>query len=856
MTDLRQAAIDVLSSFTGYPDLPNGRPCGVWAYMIANRTTAVAFGQGVDGRVRRLGPADTVARDDATHIVDVPWLDPGSPDPRRLYYAAIETDPAGALVTTLPKGTQDVLARRGGGCTRIELGQKRQLVELLRRLHAEPDLRSFDAIGDASMRREAELERLHVLAIEALLKAGYVVEVESTFEAAVRETKEEHGFDFERERSKVIRVDTFVEPAYSKRRLTKQIEHYIYAAHVADFDETLPRVSEITEDKDPDREGGTYLERGVFRTLPQMWGRARELHDAIRRQPRHMAIEREVHATTSRLEMLDRIERALVEGLGAHGVVVHSETATARIAVARHTDRDATATAPPRSGGARPVTSRPPQTRSLRRPRTPTMNGSPVTTDVVVIGAGAAGLYAALAAAARGASVVLVSATTLAETATYWAQGGIAAALGLEDSTDRHLLDTEAAGRGAVRRSAAEVFVHDAPASVADLERLGVRFDIDPHGALALGLEGGHSLRRVAHAGGSATGRQIVSALSVLVLDEPRIAVVEGARAAAAWMRDGRCEGMLLEDGRAIRARAAILATGGAAALWSRTTNPPGSLGTGMSIAYAAGAALADLEFLQFHPTAVAGVPGREGFLVTEAVRGEGATLHGADGERFVDELAPRDDVARKIAALMMRTGASSVALDMRGVDPARFPNVVAALAGAGLDPTRETIPVAPAAHYMMGGVATDLFGRSTVPGLYAIGEAACTGLHGANRLASNSLSECLVFGARAAAAGLDEPTPGAPHTRRPPRTAIVPAQPATREALWRHAGIVRTADGLARLLRDPHPLARLIATCALQREESRGAHQRADYPGLDRALDHHHAIVRVDRAPELALWR
>ena len=294
------------------------------------------------------------------------------------------------------------------------------------------------------------------------------------------------------------------------------------------------------------------------------------------------------------------------------------------------------------------------------------LNGSPVTSDVVVIGAGAAGLYAALTAAASGASVVLVSATALAETATYWAQGGLAAALAVEDSADRHLADTEAAGRGTVRRSAAEVLVDDAPASVADLRRLGVRFDVHPDGALALGLEGGHSLRRVAHAGGSATGRQIVSRSSALVLDQPRIEVLEGARAACAWICEGRCEGMVLEDGRAIRARATILATGGAAALWSRTTNPPGSLGTGMSIAYAAGAALADLEFLQFHPTAVTGVPGREGFLVTEAVRGEGATLHGADGERFVDELAPRDAVARTIAALMTQTGASSVALDMR----------------------------------------------------------------------------------------------------------------------------------------------------------------------------------------------
>ena len=751
-----------------------------------------------------------------------------------------------------------MLAHRGDVSTRIELGQKRQLVELLRELDAEPDLRAFDVIGDASMRREAELERLHVLAIEALLTAGYVVDVESTFAAAARETKEEHGFDFEREQSKVLRVDTFVESAYSKRRLSKQIEHYVYATHVSDFDETLPRVSEITEDKDPGREGGTYLERGVFRTLPQMWRRAHELHDAIGGQPGQAAAQREVNATISRLEMLDRIERALVESLGARGLVARSETDAARSATARHTDRHTAQTAAPRaSSPARRLMHRPaPAPRPVRRGRTTTVNGSPLTCDVLVIGAGAAGLYAALTAAEAGASVVLVSATALAETATYWAQGGLAAALAAGDSSELHRADTEAAGRDAVRHSAAEVLANDAPASVADLARLGLHFDVDAHGALVLGLEGGHSLRRVAHAEGSATGRRIVSALSELVLDRQRVEVLEGARAAAAWMREGRCEGIVLEDGRAIAARATILATGGAAALWSRTTNPPGSLGIGMSIAHDAGAALADLEFLQFHPTAVSGVPGREGFLVTEAIRGEGATLHGPDGERFVDELAPRDEVARTIAALMTQTGASSVALDMRAVDPARFPNVVAALAGAGLDPRRETIPVAPAAHYMMGGVATDLFGRSTVPGLYAIGEAACTGLHGANRLASNSLSECLVFGARAAAAGLDEPSPGAPHARRPAHAAIAPPQAATREALWRHAGIVRTGDGLAQLLDDPHPLARLIAMCALRREESRGAHQRADYPGLDRELDHHHAIVYADRAPELALWR
>jgi L-aspartate oxidase len=287
-----------------------------------------------------------------------------------------------------------------------------------------------------------------------------------------------------------------------------------------------------------------------------------------------------------------------------------------------------------------------------------------------------------------------------------------------------------------------------------------------------------------------------------------------------------------------------VLSTGGAAALWSRTTNPPGSIGQGLLLAHAAGAPLADLEFVQFHPTAVIGVKGREGFLITEAIRGEGATLLDSAGERFVDELAPRDEVSRAIQTRLRASGERSVSLDMRAIDPALFPNVVGALREAGLDPTRELVPVAPAAHYTIGGVLTDLHARSTVAGLYAVGETACTGLHGANRLASNSLSECFVFGRRAALAALDEPAL-APDGGDQADPAPLPAvERSTQEALWKHAGIERSAEGLAALLEDPHPLARLIARTALEREESRGAHTRTDHPERDQRLDNMHVVV------------
>ncbi|MBN8867961.1 MAG: FAD-dependent oxidoreductase [Solirubrobacterales bacterium] len=474
------------------------------------------------------------------------------------------------------------------------------------------------------------------------------------------------------------------------------------------------------------------------------------------------------------------------------------------------------------------------------------------TFDLTVVGGGAAGLWAALCAAEDGGSVCIVSRKPLAESASFHAQGGLAAALDPEDSPAQHFADTMAAGRNLCRASAVEVLTEEGPGIVDDLVRRGMNFDRQPDGTLSLALEGGHTRRRIIHAGGSQTGREITGALAQMVADNDRIEVLEETSAVALWSDGQRCHGVITEDG-AIGSPATLMASGGAAALWRRTSNPWGAIGAGPVLASAAGAELADLEFCQFHPTCLS-APGTkfDGALITEAIRGEGATLLNQDGERFTDELAPRDDVTAAILAEIERQDGREVRLDLTSVDPARFPSVFAMLENAGFDGTREPVPVSPGAHYMMGGIAVDLDGRTSVQGLYAAGECACTGLHGANRLASNSLTECFVFGRRAARSGLGEtsvaPPPPGPWRFDPPLVS-------TREAVWEHAGPLRDAAGLARLADDPYPLARAIGSTALAREESRGGHRRTDFRETDPGLDFTHLIYLPDGEIELRRW-
>ena len=471
----------------------------------------------------------------------------------------------------------------------------------------------------------------------------------------------------------------------------------------------------------------------------------------------------------------------------------------------------------------------------------------------MVVGGGAAGLHAAIRAADLDAPVVLVSRKPLQESSSYWAQGGLAAALSADDTPERHAEDTLVAGRGLCRLDAVKTLVHAAPSAVEWLVQHGVRFDEDTDGALALGLEGGHTARRIVHAGGSQTGRALTDRLAQMTAAHERIEVQEGASALALWSDGLECFGVITEAGP-IRARAVILATGGGAALWQRTTNPWGAIGAGPVLAHQIGAELADLEFCQFHPTALS-LPGSEsdGSLITEAVRGEGATLLDASGERFTDELAPRDEVAAAINDRMRSDGTDHVLIDLREIEPSRFPNVFATLERAGLDPRSDPVPVAPAAHYLMGGIVTDLDGRSSVPGLYAVGECACTGLHGANRLASNSLSECFVFGERAARRAVSDDSAGSPP--EPGDWRFEPPTLETRAAVWDLAGPSRDAERLARLAEDPYPLASFVAQAAMARTESRGSHRRTDFPQPDTGFDGIHLVVSVYAPPRPERW-
>ncbi|MGH3065961.1 MAG: L-aspartate oxidase [Gaiellaceae bacterium] len=464
---------------------------------------------------------------------------------------------------------------------------------------------------------------------------------------------------------------------------------------------------------------------------------------------------------------------------------------------------------------------------------TPRRNGL----DLVVVGGGVAGLTAALCAAAEGDVLVLTKGPLLASNSQL-AQGGIAAALADDDSPELHAEDTVRTGRGLCRRSAVAVLTQEAPARIRDLVELGVEFDE------GLGLEGGHSRRRVVHAGGAATGDRVARVLAERALAHPRIQIAEGESMRSLWHAGGRCLGVVTHR-RAVAARATLLATGGAAALWQRTTNPPGALGEGMAAAYRAGAALADLEFVQFHPTTLVD----SSLLLSEALRGEGALLLDERGERFTDELAPRDVVAREIAAR------GTALLDLRAIDRARFPALMGSLAEEGYDPAATPIPVAPAAHYSVGGILTDLDGRSELTGLYAAGECAATGVHGANRLASNSLLECLVFGRRAALAALAEPAlpRRLPEPARPPAAELV--TPELRRRLWDDCGLIRDAAGLEPLRSVPHLLTRLIADSAYARAESRGSHFRVDFPAEDRAFERH-VVLRPRAEPALETWQ
>lgn len=503
--------------------------------------------------------------------------------------------------------------------------------------------------------------------------------------------------------------------------------------------------------------------------------------------------------------------------------------------------------------------------------------------DVLIIGSGIAALRAAIALEGAGDVLILTKADPR-EGNTGYAQGGIAAAVGPDDSPAAHRADTLAAGDGLCDARAVTVLVEDGPRYVRELLDWGARFDRDPDGRPALAIEGAHSVRRVLHAH-DATGREIGHVLWERVSRMPNVRVHANGRAVSAIIENGRCAGVrfLQTDGTIASARAGctLLATGGAGQVYRETTNPPVATGDGVAIAYLAGAAVADLEFVQFHPTAL-DVQGQPRFLLSEALRGEGARLLNANGDAFMTriepmgDLAPRDRVSRGIARERSRTGAD-VYLSLEHLDPgfvhARFPLISEACRRAGLDLARDRIPVGPAAHYVMGGVVTDLDGRTSIPGLYAAGEVACTGVHGANRLASNSLLEGLVFGARAGSAmrahpsrAIDTRVLAAFDRAEGSTSADASGEQMTvaqvQDLMWRDVGLFRDAaplasaagrlDAAGRLsaaraetqaegltAEDWRVLSlvtvgRLIARAALRREESRGGHFRLDYPERD----------------------
>lgn len=511
-------------------------------------------------------------------------------------------------------------------------------------------------------------------------------------------------------------------------------------------------------------------------------------------------------------------------------------------------------------------------------------------TDFIVVGSGIAGLRSAIELAQAGARVTVLTKDRTDESNTEYAQGGIAVALSEDDEVALHEEDTLNAGAGLCDERAVHVMVEDGPRYIQELIEWGTEFDREG-GRLVFTREAAHSRRRILHAHGDSTGREIVRALIARAGAERGIAFLSHAATESLLMSDGRCNGVryldpLVRAPRSLYARAVILASGGAGQLFLHTTNPQVATGDGMAMAYEAGAELSDMEFVQFHPTAL-NLEGAPRFLLTEAMRGEGGVLRNERGKRFMSryhdraELAPRDIVSRAIVAEMQRTATRTVYLDMTAFDKKflkhRFPQIYETCQRYGLDISRDMLPVSPAAHYCMGGVRTDLHGRSTLPGLYAAGEVSCTGVHGANRLASNSLLEGLVFGARAGRAAADDCLKqGAFEFERARlesdgargqsvaeglKDVAFALRKRVRRLMWERVGILRTREGLERALREfeqieRSPLSRasrnflnvatLIARSALWREESRGAHFRMDFPKPDDEHWHVHSVTRA----------